>query len=960
MRDKIRNERFGSFYLYLCEQALGKWKDLIDCRQLAFEVSDRVIMKNCYNRIKEIPVRTLIYDMHQWISGVNEKAAPQDDLYQIYNEKILGDDQYIKALLERYPELQRLLQLQIDQLLMYLLQILERLQKDLPEIEKWFCGGEKISGISAIDTGLSDLHEDGNTVSFLTFEDGRKIVYKPRSLEKEILYQELINKFYEESGLSSQKVSYMDRQKYGWEEFLEKKECTNEAETEKYFERMGIQLFVSYLLAASDLHAENIRACGEFPVIVDLETFPGMARIVDCTAAEDVIQNNISCSVLNTGMLPVSVWQNQIEGHLNAIHIPDKQKIKLKMPVVEHDKTENMCIGYQMAEVEMHDSIPVYKGIYVNPAEYQKAVERGFEKAFFAYLNRKEKYDDLIYELYSCRFRTVLRNTQLYSMVKSVSLHPDFMKSGEKRKNFIYETLSKYGNRTKQEQMLSYETDCLYNLDIPLFSGHGRQTDLSGGKKVCCPAYFPETALEVFEKRRKLLSEKDYQLQKIVLRMAFAELREAEHADMDDTTINNKEEIGLQERIERLIDEIAEYLLKTAVVMDDDISWMKMIGEKPIIYAPVGMDLYDGLPGIAVFLAQLQMEEKYAKYGEIYRKVIAKMFAYTKEEVKQSVCLPEGKCTGALIGEGSVILAYVWLYRITKEERFLEYAELHAGVLKVIWERDEQLDFLSGNAGAMYVLCILYEVTHKDEYVRLAEEIADWLWTKAACTPKGYGWILEEGGVPLTGMSHGNSGFMLAYTKLYEITGNGRYMDIIQKLHQYETANYDAEEGNWLDFRGQKDSADKELHTQSSWCHGAPGILLSRLKLAEIEGYPLAEEVQEDIRNAVNALIHAEYQNGMCLCHGRCGNLEIMEQVLEYMSEYGRMKECRNESEQGGMDSLETKWEDFKVKRNELLYEVIRLLEKKSGFRVSEWYHPGFMNGISGIGHCLFHRNPLY
>lgn len=53
--------------------------------------------------------------------------------------------------------------------------------------------------------------------------------------------------------------------------------CKNESEVEHCYFRMGIHLFLGYALGATDLHGENI-AHGEYPVIIDMETYPGYLK----------------------------------------------------------------------------------------------------------------------------------------------------------------------------------------------------------------------------------------------------------------------------------------------------------------------------------------------------------------------------------------------------------------------------------------------------------------------------------------------------------------------------------------------------------------------------------------------------------------------------------------------------------------------------------------------------------
>ena len=62
------------------------------------------------------------------------------------------------------------------------------------------------------------------------------------------------------------------------EEKIENIPCKNESEVEHYYFRMGIHLFLGYALGATDLHGENIIAHGEYPVIIDMETYPGYLK----------------------------------------------------------------------------------------------------------------------------------------------------------------------------------------------------------------------------------------------------------------------------------------------------------------------------------------------------------------------------------------------------------------------------------------------------------------------------------------------------------------------------------------------------------------------------------------------------------------------------------------------------------------------------------------------------------
>ena len=95
------------------------------------------------------------------------------------------------------------------------------------------------------------------------------------------------------------------------------------------------------------------------------------------------------------------------------------------------------------------------------------------------------------------------------------------------------------------------------------------------------------------------------------------------------------------------------------------------------------------------------------------------------------------------------------------------------------------------------------------------------------------------------------------------------------QLLSYEDSLYSEEHQNWLDYREKG-----KPRVMNAWCHGAPGVLLSRMELAR---YMDSEQIQRDIRRSAKALFMQEPGDHICLCHGIAGHLRIMK---KYLSEY--------------------------------------------------------------------------
>ena len=167
----------------------------------------------------------------------------------------------------------------------------------------------------------------------------------------------------------------------------------------------------------------------------------------------------------------------------------------------------------------------------------------------------------------------------------------------------------------------------------------------------------------------------------------------------------------------------------------------------------------------------------------------------------------------------------------------------------------------------------------------------------------------------------------MAYVELYKMTYDQEYLKKIKLLLSYEDILYSEDLKNWTDLRdpdGRK--------TMRGWCHGAPGILLSRMSIMDI--LPDDKQIKKDILRAVSTLFHNEREKKICLCHGMTGNLLIMKKYLEKNPD----------------DDLRQKYERQFSNLKEQLQDMRSLM-------VTETLNPAFMNGITGVGMAMMLLN---
>jgi lantibiotic modifying enzyme len=288
------------------------------------------------------------------------------------------------------------------------------------------------------------------------------------------------------------------------------------------------------------------------------------------------------------------------------------------------------------------------------------------------------------------------------------------------------------------------------------------------------------------------------------------------------------------------------------------------------------LTLYEGTAGVAFFLTEL-----YTATGDpAVRRTALGAIGQALDAASAS---PPGRALYS--GTAGIALTAARAGRALSEPGLVEAARgLAREIAAAPTAEDEELDLLNGTSGTLLGLLALSELLDEPELVAAAGRLGDGLLEAAEEDELGLSWGSRT--MPtqhnLTGLSHGAAGIALALIELHRATGDARFARGAERAFDYEQSRFDSGARNWPDFR----DLDPERPATGPgfatfWCHGGPGIALSRLTALEqlagggrrwraeaATGLAVTEET------VVRGLAHRA--DNFSLCHGIGGNAEIL------------------------------------------------------------------------------------
>lgn len=294
-------------------------------------------------------------------------------------------------------------------------------------------------------------------------------------------------------------------------------------------------------------------------------------------------------------------------------------------------------------------------------------------------------------------------------------------------------------------------------------------------------------------------------------------------------------------------------------------------------YVALGPDVYAGTSGIALLLSEM-----YACTGKRnYRKTSIGAIEQALSIVSKVEKSPFSFYSGVIgIAYASIALGFA----CESEVHVSRGLELLEG-LEGKEDTEHELDVIGGNAGAIPALLKLHRLCKRNFLVKMANRLGDQIIQKANRAEIGWSWPsfrpnkTDDQGHNLLGFAHGTSGFAWALLELYKETGKLELLTSADQAFQYERHWFNPRHQNWPDLRempSTMDSTQESFAYPCQWCHGAPGIGLSRLRAYQITGSDIyKQEALIALQSTERWMDGIKGEWNYSLCHGYAGNADI-------------------------------------------------------------------------------------
>lgn len=846
-------------------------------------------------------------------AGGDGSGPPTREAYVAFLEEVRKDG--LEALSRAHPVFPRHLATVVRFWLESTREMLERVQRDHARLRGAFDLPDD-AVLAGVRQGMGDPHHGGRTVATLVFSSARhgdrtwQVVYKPRDMTLDGAYQRALEQAPVPPGDSPLRtLALVAGQGYGYVEFLPHRVCHGPEDLGRFYRNAGRLVAVLHLLGCTDCHHSNLVADGTDLVLIDTETlFEGVVANhvlaeTPSVPAPTALERSVANSILRSGLLPhwMFVEKGRVAVDMSALGSEPPMHAQYLAPGWMAVNSDGMVPARVPRPARGATSLPVGVGTPNPLADFADEICGGFRDQISSFRDERARWMDpggVLDTFRGLSRRIVIRATRVYAAIADQMLQPSALR-GAVAQGLVLEKLARSyllaDSRPRHWPVFAAEVAQLEQLDVPFFAHpvDNRELPLPGGD--CVAEFLEVDGLQRARDEFRALDEDSIAFQERMMRgvLAARGVRASRPTAAPPGEGRAPSPPLSREQRREEVGRIAEQLLGDSIMtVDGRREWLgTRVGADAdkLCYGALGPSVYDGLPGIALFLraAAPHLGATAGQVCDAARSAMAPLLHRLVHAGDPGLFRWWRDAPLGLSGWGGFLLAASQWALLDPGCRYLLEGAMPAIVGALSEDRlrsDVVLDVMGGVAGLVGPLLAVggeraMSLARVAGAHLLERQHANGGWQgSSAVAPR-----------PLAGFSHGAAGIAASLMRLHAACPDAALLEGARRALAYERSIFDAEQRNWPDLRRGSTSGGFMV----SWCHGAPGIGLSRLCLLDT---PLwGPEAREELSTALETTWRQP--NGADgLCCGRFGRVAILRLAAERLQE---------ESWQAAADAME-------------------------------------------------------
>ncbi|WP_353112406.1 type 2 lanthipeptide synthetase LanM [Microbacterium sp.] len=813
--------------------------------------------------IHALGIRSLVHDINARREAGSLRGATAEDRYLDYCRR--WSSEFGPALLERLPILDNQLRRLIADHRRVAAETSDRLHRDIAALRDFV--GSPTGRVVSVDAS-GDTHVGGRAVGVVTFDDGARVVYKPRTIDGEAGWERLAASLSSGSPFELAAARTLSRDGYGYIEFVEQ----TPADPAALARACGVLGAILYAVNACDMHAENILLSAAGPMPVDLETVLHPRRHSDPSHA--VVPDNahqlLAQSIYGVGILPMVIARGDGEGgYIDIGFLGEGGGGDAPF------KTMHVIGGFRDDLVTALIALPASTMQSTRPFTvrdddvrgYADRFRAGFTEAYDWVLRHRDAFAGLVEDAFAGAELRYLHNpTFVYSQLlqmaagASVIADPAAFLSVLKRIGIV--------SRASSPALVANEVAQLSERDVPYFVVRVDEADIRDGRGIPTGARLPATPFDEFRAGLRRMGETDLRRQLAMIGSAFTAQFPDNELPLPAASEVRSSARGARSSLHDVLREIGDGLAES-VLPDAEPSmpwtWVgpiaSVVRERPWPPGVLQFDLYSGRIGPALALAASAELTGDRRHAQAAARVFSP-FVQTLGDLAPDGGSHREVSLAAFAGFTGVAYAMSEAGTMLDSDEWREAARHAARRLATQFARHplESADVIAGSMGTLAMLRhILDGEENHDLDLATERELSRILDPESR----------EADGIwAHSGFAHGVSGalFSLARWAPESPRRTAALTTLLDRLEDF----FRPSEAHWVsNLRGGDNAA-------TGWCHGDAGIALA---LVAVERWAPAHDVGESASLAVDNAFASGFGRNLTLCHGDLGNRDILDWI---------------------------------------------------------------------------------